>query len=293
MNNQQKSYLFAGLTILCWVTVPTAFKIALRYQDNFQLLLVSAFVSTLIFGGVLVARGQLKSIFTLTAKEYLFSAILGFLNPFAYYLILFKAYSILPGQVAQPLNMIWPIVLVLISIPLLKQKISIRSIFAMLISFSGVFFISSQGGKGNFSPEQIPGVFLALGSSVLWAFFWILNVRDKRDEVLKLFLNFFFGFIFLLIAMPVMNKSLPSLPEAWLSGVYVGIFEMGLAFIFWMKALQLTDSTDKISNLIYISPFLSLFLIHYIAGEKIYLTTPIGLVLVVSGILFQKITSKG
>ncbi len=293
MTNQQKSYIFAGLTILCWVTVPTAFKIALRYQDNFQLLLVSAFVSTLIFGGVLVARGQLKSIFTLTAKEYLFSAILGFLNPFAYYLILFKAYSILPGQVAQPLNMIWPIVLVLISIPLLKQKISIRSIFAMLISFSGVFFISSQGGKGNFSPEQIPGVFLALGSSVLWAFFWILNVRDKRDEVLKLFLNFFFGFIFLLIAMPVMNKSLPSLPEAWLSGVYVGIFEMGLAFIFWMKALQLTDSTDKISNLIYISPFLSLFLIHYIAGEKIYLTTPIGLVLVVSGILFQKITSKG
>jgi drug/metabolite transporter (DMT)-like permease len=293
MTNQQKSYIFAGLTILCWVTVPTAFKIALRYQDNFQLLLVSAFVSTFIFGGVLVARGQFKSVLNLSAKEYLFSAILGFLNPLAYYLILFKAYSILPGQVAQPLNMIWPIVLVLISIPLLKQKISLRSIFAMLISFSGVFFISSQGGKGNFSPEQIPGVFLALGSSVLWAFFCILNVRDKRDEVLKLFLNFFFGLVFLLIAMPVMNKSLPVLPEAYFSGVYVGIFEMGLAFIFWMKALQLTDSTDKISNLIYISPFLSLFLIHYIAGEKIYLTTPIGLALVVTGILFQKITSKG
>ncbi len=293
MNNQQKSYFFAGLTILCWVTVPTAFKIALRYQDNFQLLLISAFVSTLIFGGVLIAKSQWKSIFNLSAKEYLFSAILGFLNPFAYYLILFKAYSILPGQVAQPLNMIWPIVLVLISIPLLKQKISLRSIIAMFISFTGVFFISSQGGKGNFSPEQIPGVFLALGSSLIWAFFWILNVRDKKDEVLKLFLNFFFGLVFLLLSIPILNITLPSLPEAWLSGVYVGIFEMGMAFIFWMKALQLTQSIDKISNLIYISPFLSLILIHYIAGEKIYLTTPIGLVLVVSGILFQKIKLKG
>jgi drug/metabolite transporter (DMT)-like permease len=289
MNNQQKSYLFAGLTILCWVTVSTAFKIALRYQDNFQLLLTSAFVSVLIFAGVLIATGKWKCIFRLSAREYLASAFLGFLNPFAYYLVLFKAYSILPGQVAQPLNMIWPIVLVLISIPLLKQKISVRSIIAMFISFSGVFFISSQGGKGNFSPEQIPGVLLALGSSVLWAFFWILNVRDKRDEILKLFLNFFFGFIYLLISMAIMNKKLPSMPEAWLSGVYVGIFEMGIAFIFWMKALQLTESTDKISNLIYISPFLSLFLIHYIAGEKIYLTTPIGLVLVVTGIIFQKI----
>jgi len=292
MNNQQKSYLYAGLTILCWVTVPTAFKIALRYQDNFQLLLVSAFISTLIFGGVLIIRGQWKSIFDLSAKEYLFSAILGFLNPYAYYLILFKAYSILPGQVAQPLNMIWPIVLVLISIPLLKQRISVRSIIALFISFAGVFFISSQGGKGNFRPEQIPGVILALGSSLLWSFFWILNVKDKRDEILKLFLNFFFGLVFLLVSMPVMNKNLPYLPEAWLSGIYVGIFEMGMAFIFWMKALQLTKSTDKISNLIYISPFLSLFLIHYIAGEKIYYTTPIGLALVVTGILFQKIKSK-
>ena len=292
MNNQQKSYIFAGLTILCWVTVPTAFKIALRYQDNFQLLLTAAFVSTLIFGGVLIIKGQWKSIFNLSAKEYLFSAILGFLNPFAYYLILFRAYSILPGQVAQPLNMIWPIVIVIISIPLLKHKISFRSIFALLISFSGVFFISSQGGRGNFSHEQLPGVFLALGSSVIWAFFWILNVKDKRDEVLKLFLNFFFGLIFLLSLMPVLNETLPTRTEAWFTGVYVGIFEMGMAFVFWMKALQLTESTDKISNLVYISPFLSLFFIHYIAGEKIYYTTPVGLILVVAGILLQKIEIK-
>ncbi len=292
MSNQQKAYLFAGLTILCWATIPTAFKIALRHQDNFQLLLTASFVSLLIFGGVLIARGELKSIVTLSKKEYLLSALLGFLNPFAYYLIVLKAYSILPGQIAQPLNMIWPIVLVLISIPILKQKISARSLFALFISFTGVFFISSQGGRGNFSPEQIPGVLMALGSSVIWAFFWILNLKDKRDEVQKLFLNFSFGFVFLLIAMLLSGRGLPKGPEAWLSGIYVGFFEMGIAFIFWMMALRLSASTDKISNLVYISPFLSLFIIHYIAGEKIYLTTPVGLALVVAGILVQKIKTK-
>ncbi len=293
MNNQQKSYLFAGITIVCWGTVPTAFKIALRYQDNFQLLFIAAFTSTLIFAGALLFNQQWKLVLTLSFKDYLISAALGFLNPFAYYLILFKAYSILPGQVAQPINMIWPIILVLISIPLLKQKISIRSILALLISFSGVFFISSQGGSGNFKPEHLTGVLLALGSSVLWSFFWILNVKDSKDEALKLFLNFFFGLIFLCIAMLIMAKPLPVSVGAWMSGIYVGIFEMGLAFIFWMKALKLTSSTDKISNLIYISPFLSLFIIHYIAGEKIYFTTPIGLALVIIGIIFQKIKSKG
>jgi len=292
MNNQQKSYLFAGITIVCWGTVPTAFKIALKYQDNFQLLLLAALTSTIIFAALLFQNQQWKSVFSLSFKDYLISAVLGFFNPFAYYLILFKAYSILPGQVAQPLNMIWPVILVLISIPLLKQKISVRSLIALLISFSGVFFISSQGGQGNFKPEHITGVLLALGSSVIWSFFWILNVKDKKDEAVKLFLNFFFGLIFLIITMLIMGKSLPESKFAWISGIYVGFFEMGLAFIFWMKALQLTSSTDKISNLIYISPFLSLFIIHYIAGEKIYFTTPIGLALVIAGIVFQKLSLK-
>lgn len=231
-------------------------------------------------------------VLSLTRRDYLNSALLGFLNPFLYYLILFKAFSILPGQVAQPLNMIWPIVLVLLSIPLLRQKISIRSIIGLFISFSGVFFISSQGGKGNLTEEQIPGVILALGSSLIWAVFWLLNVRDKRDEILKLFLNFFFGIIFLLLAIPFIENPFPQNIRAVAGGIYVGFFEMGFAFIFWLKALQLTESTDKISNLIYISPFLSLFLIHYIAGETIYYTTPIGLVLLVTGILFQKLKSK-
>lgn len=291
MHNQQRSYLFAGFTILCWATVPTAFKIGLRYQDNFQLLLGATIVSLIIFLLFILIRGKWKELFSFTLKEYLYSAFLGFLNPFLYYLILFKAYSILPGQVAQPLNMIWPIVLVLISIPLLKQKISLQSIFAMIISFAGVIMISSQGGSSNFRPGQLPGIFLALGSSLIWAFFWILNVKDKRDEILKLFLNFSFALIFLLVSIPVFHESFPLRKEALMAMAYVGLFEMGFAFIFWLKALQLTKTTDKISNLIYLDPFFSLFFIHYIAGEKIYLTTIGGLILVVMGIILQKVRS--
>lgn len=289
MNRQHRSYLFAGITILCWATVPTAFKIGLRYQDNFQLLLGATIVSLIIFLVFLLIRGKWRELFSFTAKDYLYSAFLGFLNPYLYYLILFKAYSILPGQVAQPLNMIWPVVLVLISIPLLKQKISLRSILTMIISFSGVILISSQGGRSNFRTEHLPGIFLALGSSIIWAFFWIMNVKDKRDEILKLFLNFTFALIFLFISMPLFHESFPVKKEALIAMAYVGIFEMGIAFIFWLKALKLTKTTDMISNLIYIDPFLSLFFIYYIAGEKIYLTTIAGLILVVMGIIFQKV----
>jgi drug/metabolite transporter (DMT)-like permease len=285
MQNQKKAYVFAGLTIICWSTVATAFKIALDYQNSFQLLLVSTLVSLSLLFLVILSQGKLKELLTFSSKDYLYSALLGFLNPFLYYLILFKAYSLLPAQVAQPLNMTWPVVLVLISIPLLGQKISFKSILALLISFGGVALISSQGANGNYTPDQLPGILMAVGSSVIWSFFWLLNVKDKRDEPIKLFLNFFFAFIFLLISMPIFKVSFPSGENAWLSATYIGFFEMGLAFIFWLKALQLTSSTDKISNLIYISPFLSLIFIHFILGEKIYITTLVGLILIILGII--------
>ncbi|HYW94642.1 MAG TPA: DMT family transporter, partial [Bacteroidales bacterium] len=273
MKNQPKAYVFAGLTILCWSTVATAFKFGLRYQDPFSLLAGAALTAFLILLFTIVVQKKTGQLRKTSLREYGTSAALGFLNPFFYYLVLFKAYSMLPAQVAQPLNMTWPIVLTIISIPLLNQKITITSIAALFISFSGVILISSQGGGTAFKVTQISGILLCLGSAVIWSFFWIFNVRDKRDEIVKLFLNFAFALLFLVLAALATGKNFPSGFHAWIWAVWVGVFEMGLAFIFWLKALQLTKTTDKISNLIYISPFISLFFIHYFLGEPIYLTT--------------------
>ena len=70
--------------------------------------------------------------------------------------------------------------------------------------------------------------------------------------------------------------------------VYLGIFEMGLTFVLWLKALKLSSTTAKVSNLIYLSPFISLVLIHFIVGETILLSTFVGLVFIISGILMQQ-----
>ncbi len=94
--------------------------------------------------------------------------------------------------------MIWPIILVFLSVPLLKQKIERKSFFALFISFAGVYLISSQGHPFRVGRSDPAGVLLATGSSVFWALYFILNVRDKRDDAVKLFLNFLFGSLYLL-----------------------------------------------------------------------------------------------
>jgi drug/metabolite transporter (DMT)-like permease len=294
LNKTKQSYIYAGLAVFFWATIPTAFKICLGQLSIIPMLTIASVTSAVALFAILLATGKTDLILRSTGKELLSSALLGFINPFVYYIILLKAYQLLPAQVAQPLNMIWPIILVFLSVPILHQKIRIKSFVALFISFAGVYVISSQGNIFHPLNANIKGVLLATGSSVFWAFYFILNVRDRRDEAVKLFLNFLAGSVYLLIALTVTGSWPDEISIKDISpAVYIGLFEMGITFFFWLKALQLSATTDKVSNLVYIAPFLSLFFVHFILHEPVFYTTPAGLLLIVLGILIQTKKQKG
>ena len=217
---------------------------------------------------------------------------MGLLNPVSYYLILFKAYTILPAQVAQPLNMIWPIVLVLLAIPILRQRISWLSLGAMLLSFSGVVLVSLMGGAVSLDPQNKLCIFLALSTSVIWALYFLYNTRDKKDPVTRLFLNFAFASLILLLAGLFIDQPFPTNREAWMASLYVGVFEMGITFVLWLTAIRLAPRSDRISNLVYMAPFLNLLFASQVLGENIYLTTVFGIVLLVAGIVIQNVSVK-
>jgi drug/metabolite transporter (DMT)-like permease len=293
MKNQKLSYILAGFVILFWGTSATAFKIALKYLSFIQLLFWASLFATIILFFVLLFQGKLSQVFKMTKDQLKWSIFLGFLNPFLYYLILFKAYNLLPAQVAQPLNFVWPIILVLLSIPILGQKLKAKNIVALIISFIGVVFISSQGNIQIFSKSNPFGVFLALISSTIWALFWLYNVRDKsRDEVVKLFLNFCFATIFTLI-VGFFTQDFWNVPvNGVFASAYIGAFEMGMTFVLWLKALNYAENTAKLSNVIYLVPFVALIFIKLVLGETVCWTTIVGLVLIISGIGYQQIRSK-
>lgn len=292
MKNQSKAYLYALITVLFWSTVATAFKISLRELNYIQLLFIANLTSVVIFFAILGFSRKLQIIRPAGPKDLFLSAIQGLLNPFGYYLILFKVYSILPAQVAQPVNFIWPVVLMLMSVPLLKQPLKITGVIALLISFTGVFVLATQGKLNTFRIADPVGVALAVFTSVIWSLYWIINLRDKRDDLVKLFLSFLFSMFYVLI-LSVLTGNMPQLfSKATLPAVYVGFFEMGLSFVFWLKALQFSESTGKVANLIYITPFLSLLVIHFILHERLLYTSLIGLCLIIMGIMVSRIKNE-
>jgi len=289
MDKERQSYVCGAGAVLLWSTVASAFKISLRHSAVLPLLLSACLASTLFFFGLLVYQCKLSLLKTSSAGQILRSALLGFLNPFLYYIVLFKAYTLLPAQEALTLNFVWPITLVLLSVPLLGQKIRPKSIAAILISFFGVFVIATRGNILAFRFTNPAGVLLAVGSSVIWALFWIYNLKDNRDETTKLFLNFAFGSLFLCAAAILFSQSVILNRKAYAGAVYIGLFEMGVTFFLWMRALKLSRTTAFVANLIYLVPFLSIVCIHLVVGEPILLSTMVGLVLIVTGIVLQKL----
>ncbi|OFY47357.1 MAG: hypothetical protein A2Y87_10075 [Bacteroidetes bacterium RBG_13_46_8] len=293
IKNDKIAYLYAALAMLCWSTVAVAFKRALACISPAQLLLIANYVALLALVIQVAIRGKIRESLRQNRRQIFFSMIIGFINPFVYYLILFKAYSLLPAQVAQPINFIWPIMLMLLSVPLLGQKLHLVSLIALLVSFGGVLMLSLQGHMDVLAIEKPAGVMLALSSSLIWALYWIFNMKDKRDDHVKLMTNFFFSSVYI-TAWCIFTGQLTRIPAAGIMpSVYAGIFEMGITFVLWIKALQTATTTARVSNLIYITPFISMIFIHFFLHEKIYLTSVAGLILIIGGIILQQYGAKG
>lgn len=285
---EKKSFIYGISAVLLWSTVATAFKLALRELEVSQLLLISSVVSFFVLLIIALISTDRQQLFRQSPRDIAMSFIMGALNPFAYYLCLFAAYDRLPAQEALSLNYSWAIALALLSVPLLKQKLSLKGLLFLLLSFFGVVIIAFRGDFTSAKFSDTLGVSLALISSLIWALYWILNIRDARDTVVKLCTNFFFGSLFIIIYSAVIGKlNVPNVSGA-LSATYIGLFEMGITFVLWLTALKSSKSNAKLNSLVYLSPFISLMLIALILKEPIYISTLVGLVFILTGIVLQK-----
>lgn len=288
MTNQKQAMLYGLATVLLWSTVATAFKLALRELAPVEMLLIACTSSVLVIGTILMVQGRWHLVFSLSRRQYAQSFGMGLINPCLYYFVLFGAFDRLPAQEAQPLNYTWALVLAYLSVPFLGQRLRKTDVLAGLVCYAGVVVIATRGAVMSLSFSDPLGVSLAIGSTVIWASYWILATRDTRDPVVGLFLNFLFGLpVIALICGLAEGFKLPG-AGTFAAAVYVGVFEMGVAFVLWSYAMKKAENMSRVSNLIFISPFLSLVFIYFILGEEILPSTYIGLVLIVAGLWLQQ-----
>lgn len=272
-------------SVVLWSTAATAFKLALAGSGPCMVVL-SASVVSLAFLAVLCASTGAR----LTWRIMMEALPRGVLNPFVYYLVLLEAYDRLPAQIAMVVNYLWPVVLVLLHAALGRRRLRSGSLLAVLISFGGVAVLALLG-PGDGGRADAAGLALALASTVIWACYWILGLGrggSEAPESVRLLAGFAWGVLFLAAYAAVTGSfAIPDARSA-IAGVWIGLFEMGLTYVLWSRALSLAKEPAEVGSLVYLTPFLSLCFIALVLGEEIRPATLPGLVLVLAGIAVQR-----
>lgn len=292
LSNNTQAIFFGLGAVMLWSTVATAFSISLRHFSPTQLLLVANIVSLIFLVSLITLKGEAKQFIEFAKQSWKSSLFFGAINPFLYYLILLQAYNTLPAQEAQAINYTWAIMLSFMAVPILKQRLKSADYIAAAACYFGVLYISTRGQIASLEFSNITGVAFALLSTIIWALYWLLNTKDKRPSLIGLTLNFAFALPLIIVFAGLTGELSHWDSEGLWGAIYIGLFEMGLSFVLWNKALKLTSNASQVANLIFLSPLLSIVWLSQFAGEPILRSTIIGLACILIGLFIQNASKR-
>jgi len=228
---------------------------------------------------------------TYTVSDYTKIGMLGFLGTYLYYVLLYAALALTSASEGFILAYTWPMLVIILAFPLLKERLTIKKICSILVSLFGIVVIVTHGTIFALSFTSLQGDILALGGSAVFALFSVLGKKYQYDQVVSVFIYFVTALVFITPTLFLFSSlKIPSF-HIWLWLLLNGFLVNGISYIFWFKALEYGD-TSVTSNALYLTPFLSLVYIALFLGEKILLSSVVGLVIIVVGIILQSVNLR-
>lgn len=288
IKDQSKSaYFYLILTIIFWSATPAVAKLALRELDNYQLLFYTSIIAAISLLIVNIVQGKLKLLSTYKRKDYLRMFGMGFLGIFLYYILYYESLSLAPAGQVNVMNYLWPVFIIIFSIPILKEKTNNITVLAIFISFLGALIAFTNGNFSVFSNQYALGYLLAALGAICYGLFSVLGKKFEYDQFSSMLIYYISAAILIIptslfVSGFVIPKSLSTIIVIFLLG---GIMN-SIAFVFWFKALKMGD-THKIANLIFIVPFLAMIWTFLLNSEPFSIYSVIGLILIIGGILIQ------
>ncbi len=282
----KKEYIYAIISIFLWSTTATVTKLLLGNLNSMQILVISSLLAFVFLLVVNLIKGNLKGLKGYKIKDYLQIFLIGILGTFLYNLFLYLGIDTLEASQAFIINYLWPIMTVLFACIVLKEKITIRKLIAIILSFIGVIIVTAKGDLLNIEKDSIIGGIYCVLAAVSYGLFSVLNKQKGYNKYLSMMLYYLVSFIISLIYILFFKNELILGLNQLMGLVWIGICTSAIAFTSWALALEKGD-TAKISNLAYITPFLSIIWTTLILREKFNIYSTLGLIVIVLGIFVQ------
>lgn len=284
----KRSLIYAAVTILIWSTMAPVVKSLLASIPSLEVLSVSSFMAFLFLLAYNAARGKLKLLKKYSPRQIGTMAGLGFIGIFLYSALYYAGLTQMTSQEACVVNYLWPVMIVVFSILILREPFTWVKGAAMLCSFAGIVILS-LGGDAAGEGSRFLGILCCLVAAVLYGLFSVLNKKLNYDQTIAMMIFWLVTAAGSAVLGLATETWIPVEGSQWLGLIWMGLASYAVAYVFWALALSGAKNTAVIANLAFLTPFLSVIWSAVFLKEPLQINAIIALVLIVGGILLQSL----
>jgi len=282
-DTKKQAVLLTIIASSLWGTSFPAIKIGLQFMDAYTFVFLRFSFALLLMVGVLLFTKN----FSLNFNKKRLILFLGITNGAAYLLQYMGMFftSASKASLLVNLTVIW---VALLSPIILKEQISRKKLSGVIVSFLGIFLVTTNLNLESFNTGEIFGDILVIAAGIIWAFFIIYNkplVNESENMIQSLTLLLLFTMIPL---MPVLTFSSANFlilqGEAWIAITYTAIFCWIVPYLLWSKGLKnispVTSSVILLNEIIVAVAISTIFL-----KESLTVVSGIGAALIIIAII--------
>jgi drug/metabolite transporter (DMT)-like permease len=277
-----KGTIFVLICTMLWALIPVVAKLGQANLDSHQFLFWSSLVSFIVLSITATFTGKIIEVKHYSIKDWIYILLLGLLGTYIYYLFLYFGYSKAVGLEVLVIQYTWPIFVIVLSIFILKESLTLNKTAAITLGFIGVITVLTKGDFKNINVENSWVIALVIAGALCAALFSVLSKNIKKDPIVVVSIYFLSACIASFFSMlSFSDLTVPSTAELF-PILINGILVNGYSYLFWLIALKSTEAS-YLAPFIFIAPILSAIYLVLFFNEPALPAYGIGLICVVTG----------
>lgn len=207
------------------------------------------------------------------------------------WILLFEAYRFTTVATATLCYYLGPSFVILLSPIVFKERLTLKKIICVILSFTGMIFVSGILDEGITNISELTGVILGVLAAILYAGTMIFNKQIKNitvydKTVVQLFVSAITLVPYCLIVQG--GNSLSFTPYSVMMLLFVGVVHTGLTYYMYFGSIEYVN-VQTTAILSYIDPVTALLLSVLVLNENMTLKSFTGAVLIIGAALLSEI----
>jgi drug/metabolite transporter (DMT)-like permease len=270
-----------------WAFIPVVSRYGQISLDHYQFLFWSSLLSLVVVFVSCAFAQKLKELSSYSSGKVFAALFLGFLGAFLYYLLLYYGYAHLRALEVVVLQYTWPIFVVILSVLILGEQITARTLIAVTLGFLGVLCVFSKGqfAQLHFENYKMDGIVL-LGAAAFGLFSTLSKKWKFESFTLGTYL-FLSATVCSFVAMQCFSHFAIPAHSSWLPIFVNGALINGLSYVLWLQALKHAQASF-IAPFVFLTPVIAAFLVVLIFHEPLLPAYSLGLVAVIAAALVSR-----